>query len=167
MASADDIPGRLLDELRSEPGVLLAMLGHEAMRALRVAHTVHGLTPRQVQLLGLLAEGGSTTQSELKELADVDASILVTLLNPLEAGGLVRRERDTEDRRRHVVSLTSAGRRLLAAAADAQHTAEESFLAGLGEDEVERLRASLLALRDSLERGRRPYSPPEGACAGE
>ena len=58
------------------------------MRRLREVHA-HNLNPRQFQLLGLLHDHGATGQGELGRTMAVDPSILVTLLNPLEADGLV------------------------------------------------------------------------------
>src|SRR3954464_781546 len=147
----------VLDEHRSSPGLLLALLGQEAMRRLRAAHTAHNLKPRQFQILGLLHDHGGLAQRELMQTMDVDPSILVTLLNPLEADGLVARERDPIDRRRHLVTLTRAGERRLASASRAQKETEDALFASLDDDQREQLRALLLALRDGL---------AEGACIG-
>jgi DNA-binding MarR family transcriptional regulator len=141
---------RLLDERCSSPGLLLALLGHYAMRRLREAHTKHELTPRQFQLLGLLHDRGPTGQRELGQLMEIDPSILVTLLNPLEAEGLLSRRRDAGDRRRHLVTLTAPGERRLEAAARAQREAEEELFAGLDQIQREQLRGLLVALRESL-----------------
>src|SRR3954469_9206366 len=119
----------VLDQHRSSPGLLLALLGQEAMRRLRAAHTAHNLKPRQFQILGLLHDHGALAQRELMQAMDVDPSILVTLLNPLEADGLVTRERDPGDRRRHLVTLTPAGERHLASAARAQKDTENQLYA--------------------------------------
>ena len=105
-------PG-VLDERADSAGLLLALLGQQAMRRLRAAHTAERLSPRQFHLLGLLHDRGPTTQRELGALMDVDPSVLVTLLNPLEADGYLARERDPADRRRHVVNLTTTGKRQL------------------------------------------------------
>jgi len=146
----------VLDEHRSSPGLLLALLGQEAMRRLRAAHTAHNLKPRQFQVLGLLHDHGGMAQRELMQAMDVDPSILVTLLNPLEADGFVARERDPDDRRRHLVTLTPAGKRHLASASRAQKDTEEALFASLNAEERRQLRAVLLALRDGL--------AAEGAC---
>jgi DNA-binding MarR family transcriptional regulator len=89
-------------------------------------------------------------QRELGAVMDVDPSILVTLLNPLEADGHLTRDRDPADRRRHVVSLTPVGERQLDSAAQAQRTAEDQLFAGLTTAQRAQLRELLLALRDSL-----------------
>ena len=160
---ATTAPASILDEHRSSPGLLLALLGHEAMRRLRAAHTAHNLKPRQFQILGLLHDHGGLAQRELMGEMDVDPSILVTLLNPLEADGLVTRERDPSDRRRHLVTLTEAGERHLASASRAQKETEEALFASLDDDQREQLRVLLGALRDGL------AVDAEGGCstAGE
>jgi DNA-binding MarR family transcriptional regulator len=141
----------ILEERRSSPGLLLALLGQDAMRRLRDAHTAHNLMPRQFQLLGLLDDHGPMGQRELGHAMATDPSILVTLLNPLEADGFLSRTRDPADRRRHVVTLTGAGRRRLKRAAKAQREAEDAIFAGLSADQRDQLRELLIALRDSRE----------------
>jgi DNA-binding MarR family transcriptional regulator len=148
----------VLDEHRSSPGLLLALLGQEAMRRLRDAHTAHNLKPRQFQILGLLHDHGGLAQRELVGTIGVDPSILVGLLNPLEADGLVARERDPADRRRHLVTLTAAGERQLASASRAQQETEDALFASLDDDQREHLRALLLVLRDGL------AADPDRAC---
>src|SRR3954447_715013 len=151
-------PASILDDHRSRPGLLLALLGQEAMRRLRAAHTAHNLKPRQFQVLGLLHDHGGLAQRELIQEMNVDPSILVTLLNPLEADGLVSRARDPADRRRHLVTLTAAGEKRLASASRAQKDTEQALFASLDDDQREQLRGLLLALSDGL------AADPDSAC---
>src|SRR3954466_12159295 len=151
-------PASILDEHRSSPGLLLALLGQEAMRRLRAAHTAHDLKPRQFQILGLLHAHGGLAQGELIHELGVAPSILVTLLNPLEADGLVTRERDPIDRRRHLVTLTPAGEKQLASASRAQKETEDALFASLDNDQRAQLRGLLLALSDGL------AANPDSAC---
>jgi DNA-binding MarR family transcriptional regulator len=153
MTSATDTPSTpqaLLDERRSSPGLLLAMLGQSAMRRLRAAHAANDLSPRQFFLLGLLYDHGALGQSELGAALETDPSILVTMLNPLEDRGWLQRERDPVDRRRHLVTLTEAGRRGFEQTADAQRTAEDELLVGLDEDGRVQLRELLGAVQAGL-----------------
>ena len=152
-------PG-VLEECASSESLLLALLGQHAMRRLRAALVAVDLSPRQFHLLGLLHDRGAMTQGELGTLMDVDPSILVTLLNPLEADGYLSRERDPADRRRHVVTLTPAGERRLDSGAQAQREAEAELFDGLNDAQREQLRSLLLALRDSL------AIEQEAECAG-
>jgi DNA-binding MarR family transcriptional regulator len=146
--TADSAHG-LIGERATSAGLLLALLGQQAMRRLRAAHTAHNLSPRQFHVLGLLHDRGALTQRELGTLMDVDPSILVTLLNPLEAARYLSRERDPGDRRRHVVTLTRLGRQKLDRAAQAQRDAEDELFTGLTDAERGRLRELLLTLKVS------------------
>ena len=139
----------LSEELGSSAGFLLALLGQEAMRRLRDALTTHDLKPRQFQILDLLADRGPIGQRELGETMAIDHSILVTMLNPLEADGLIERKRSGTDRRRHVVTVTPTGKRRLAHAAQARREAEDALFAGLTEQQRDQLRELLIALRDA------------------
>lgn len=139
----------VLAERLASPGLLLALLGQNAMRELRAAHTAVGVTPRQFQLLGLLHDDGPLSQRELGETMGIDPSILVTMLNPLEESGFVTRERDRADRRRHIVRITAAGRKRLTQAARAQREAEDALFAVLDDDQRKQLRELLVALRDA------------------
>src|SRR3954451_10741244 len=154
-------PPSILDQHRTSPGLLLALLGQEAMQRLRAAHTAHDLKPRQFQILGLLHDHGGLAQGELIQEMCVAPSILVTLLNPREADGLVTRERDPGDRRRHLVTLTDAGEQHLVSASRAQKEAEDALFASLDENQREQLRTLLIALRDGV------GGDPEPACGTE
>jgi DNA-binding MarR family transcriptional regulator len=141
----------VLEERRTSPGLLLALVGHVAMRRLREAHAAHDLSPRQFHLLGLLHDHGAMRQSELGRRMAIDPSIMVTMLNPLESDGLITRRRDLKDRRHHHVSLTAAGARKLARAADAQRETEDALLSALDETQREQLRDLLMAVEVELE----------------
>jgi DNA-binding MarR family transcriptional regulator len=155
---APDNARGLIDERASSEGLLLALLGQHAMRRLRAAHIEHGLSPRQFHVLGLLHDRGAMSQGELGTVMGVDPSILVGLLNPLEADGYLSRERDPADRRRHVVTLTRAGEQQLDRAAQAQRDAEDELFADLTVTERNQLRALLLVLREQL-------TPEQTTCA--
>jgi DNA-binding MarR family transcriptional regulator len=146
-ALAADAP--LLEERRNSPGLLLALVGNDAMRELRQAHTDDGMTPRQYHLLALLDGNGPIGQSELGAAVGTDPSVLVTQLNPLEEGGVISRDRDPSDRRRHVVSLTPAGARKLREATRSQERAEDAIFSALDPVDREQLRSLLIAIRDS------------------
>jgi DNA-binding MarR family transcriptional regulator len=148
------------DEPRNSPGLMLALLGHEAMRRLRDAHTAHGLTPRQFHILGLLHDRGPLAQTELAAETDTAASVLVTQLNPLEAEGLVTRTRDAHDRRRHVVVLTADGTQRLRAATAAQHEVEDGLFRSLGDSQRAELTHLLMRVRDDLTDGEEHCATP-------
>ena len=61
----------------------------------------------------------------------LDPNNCVLMLNDLEAAGHVERRRDPADRRRHIVEMTQAGRKALAAADRAMESLEEDVLGAL------------------------------------
>jgi DNA-binding MarR family transcriptional regulator len=141
--------GKVLQGLDSTTSLMLTQLGQASLHSVRQALAAHGLKPRQLRVLDLLADRGGLGQRELGEVMAIDHSVLVQMLNPLEADGLVKRERNPQDRRRHVVTITMAGQRRLAAAQQTFHDVEAAFLAPLTDDQ----RAQLHSLLDILRQG--------------
>jgi len=85
---------------------------HFSERAARNA----GLEPRQYQLLLAIKGLPSNLRPRIAELADrlqIQHHSAVELVNRLESGGMVRRERSKEDRREVLLQLTQRGERLL------------------------------------------------------
>ena len=150
-STAPRVGGSVVEELGSSTGFLLALLGQETMRRLRDALTAHDLKPRQFQILDLLVDRGPIGQRELGDIMTIHHSILVTMLNPLEADGLIERKRSGTDRRRHDVSVTPAGKRRLISAARAQREAEDVLFAGLTEQQRDQFRKLLTALRETID----------------
>jgi DNA-binding MarR family transcriptional regulator len=141
--------GSVLDSAGSRTGIALTILGDSFQRHIREVLASHDLKPRQLRILDLLADRGPIGQRELAALMGIDHSVLVNLLNPLEAARMVKRERDTVDRRRHVVTIATAGKRRLAQADQAFRDAEDAFFAPLDAEEREQLHRLLSRLRDA------------------
>ena len=72
-----------------------------------------GLTESQLGVLEALHHLGSMSQGELCGKLLKSGSNLTTVIDNLERDGLVRRERDAEDRRVQNVHLTEEGRRVI------------------------------------------------------
>jgi DNA-binding MarR family transcriptional regulator len=112
------------------------------------------LRPRHLVALNLLQEHGPLSQQALGEALSLDPSNVVGLLNELEDRGLIARQRDPADRRRHIVSLSPAGEAELART-DGQLTAiEDDVLGALSPAE----RATLFELLQ------RAVGPAPNAC---
>lgn len=67
------------------------------------------LTPETVALLDHMAAGGPMTAGELARHIDRAPSTLSEMLAPIEAKGLIARDKDPADARRSLIWLTDAG----------------------------------------------------------
>ena len=72
-----------------------------------------GITESQLGVLEALLHLGPLTQGQLCQKILRSGSNLTTVVDNLERDGLVRRERDADDRRVQVVSLTTKGEELI------------------------------------------------------
>ena len=102
-----------------------------------------GMSMKEFSTLNLVRDAGGVTQRELSTLMAVDANMVVNLLNSLEKRGFAVRERDPDDRRRHVVQITPKGTRALVRAEAAIEDSIDSVLGLLDHDERAQLRALL------------------------
>jgi MarR family transcriptional regulator, lower aerobic nicotinate degradation pathway regulator len=148
VASAPDLmkAPRLPQELLRSTVFLLKRLG-ETVRERAVPELVAaGCNPYHHAVLTLLAEGARETQAEIADALGFDRSQLVGILDDLEDHGLIERRRDPNDRRRHVVTMTSEGKRTLARRRSIVKKIEDEFLAPLDADSREKLHELLLQL---------------------
>jgi len=104
-----------------------------------------GLTYTQYIALIALAEGGELTVGALGERLFLESNTLTPILKKLEQLGLVDRRRDPADERQVQVSLTPAGRELLAR----DPTTSLVEATGLGGD-FAAVREAVATLRDNL-----------------
>jgi DNA-binding MarR family transcriptional regulator len=109
--------------------VLLTRLAKQVYR--RSSEELLGMHLRLLMALSYLRDHDGAPQQELAEALCMDANNVVLLLNELEQLGHVTRRRDPDDRRRHVVELTAAGRRALSRAERAQERIEDDVLQAL------------------------------------
>ncbi len=77
-----------------------------------------GLTYPQYLVMLVLWEEDGRTVGDLGRALRLDSGTLTPLLKRLQVAGLVTRERNAEDERRVIISLTTAGKRLKARARD-------------------------------------------------
>jgi DNA-binding MarR family transcriptional regulator len=121
--------------------VLLTRLARSVYR--HVDEEQLGMRLKQFVMLNSLGESDRMTQGQLGDVMGIDANSVVLLLNGLEERGFAVRERDPEDRRRHIVRITPAGRRALVRAERALESVTDEALRGLDADERGTLRTLL------------------------
>jgi DNA-binding MarR family transcriptional regulator len=121
--------------------VLLTRLARSVYR--HVDEEQLGMKLKQFVMLSYLGESDGTTQRQLGDVMGIDANMVVLLLNALEERGFAVRERDRDDRRRHIVRITPAGRQALVHAERALESVTDEALGRLDAAERGTLRALL------------------------
>ena len=130
-------------ETTTTPGamVLLSRLSRVIHR--RSTEQLLGMRVKQFGTLVYIRERGAVLQQDLGESLYMDPNNLVLLLNDLEAHGWIERRRDPDDRRRHIVGVTTEGKRAIERAERSMESIEDEVLAGLSGAEREELRRLL------------------------
>lgn len=123
-----------------------------------------GLTAVQYTTLTVLERHCDLSSAELARYSFVTAQSTADMVTALQASGLVERHRDAADRRRLVLALTPAGRRVLRRYRPKVAALESAMLAGLSTGEVTELRRCLLLCRSALD-DQAPGRHPPGAVA--
>jgi DNA-binding MarR family transcriptional regulator len=133
-------------ELVCSTAFLLKRLGHAVKERSIEAYEAAGANPFYYSVLAVLEEGARDTQAKIADALGYDRSWLVGLLDELEAKGLIERRRDPEDRRRHVVSLTPAGKKKLAELRKIAKGIENELLDSLDDEQRAQLHELLLVV---------------------
>lgn len=133
-----------LDPVLTSAGYLLLKAGAQFHTLIDEALSELDLTGRQFLVLTFAGSADPLSQLDLSRRLGLDPTIVVGLIDGLEARKVVRRVRDPADRRRYLLELTAAGRRLHAKAAAAVADGEREFLAPLPAAARKQLRRSLI-----------------------
>ena len=145
-AATQPLAQRFPEELVSSALFLLKRLGMTAKEQSLDAYQETGLHPYHHAILAVLDEGSRETQGAIANALGWDKAQLVGLLDELEQAGLVERQRDPDDRRRQLVRMTPAGRKMLARLRRLANRLEDEFLSVLSENDRQQLHALLLRL---------------------
>jgi DNA-binding MarR family transcriptional regulator len=129
--------------------VLMSRLAKQFFR--RSDEQLLGMHLRHLVALAYVRDHNGCPQQALADAFCMDANNVVLLLNELEELGYATRVRDPDDRRRHLVRLTSAGRTALTRSESAQGDIEDRVLQALDPDERRTLRALLARALHSVE----------------
>lgn len=131
-------------------GLLLTHLGSRAAENLAAKTRELGITPPEAGVVRVLGSRSGVNQRELAEMLGVAKSRVVSLVDSLEAAGLVNRERSTSDRRNQVLMLTEDGRALLAKLSIAAEAQDADLAQGLSAADRSHLYELLLKLDDGV-----------------
>jgi len=171
-----ETPATRSERQRAEPGTsrpqaqqvlpLIEYLARVARRAYDTCQEPGCLRPRHLIALSLLHDGGPLSQQALGEALSLDPSNVVGLLNELEVRGLITRQRDPVDRRRHIVTLSEAGASELAATGAQLTDVEDNILAALSPAERATLRDLLVRAASGAAAAEGAILASKTACAG-
>ena len=114
-----------------------------------------GITFAQARLLRVVAEADeSLRMADIAARLEVVPRSVTSMIDVLEAGGLVIRTADPTDRRSVLVQLTAVGRDLITRLDRARHDSAEQLFGSLSDHERNDLHRLLAALCDRGECGR-------------
>ncbi len=124
----DQVPTRLLSRANARA------------QAIRLeVFAADGSTGYVARLLASLADEGVASQAELGRRTGIDPSDVVAAVNELEKRRLVTRQRDPDDARRNLITLTAKGRAELVRLEALVAVVQDRFLAPLNKSEREQL----------------------------
>jgi DNA-binding MarR family transcriptional regulator len=139
---------RYPEELVSLNSFLLKRLGFFAKDRGMAAYENSGLNPYHHAILVVLDQGALETQGAIADRLGYDRGQLVGMLDELEEQGLVERRRDPDDRRRHIVQMTPAGKKALGKLRTIAVQLEDELLTPLDESQRAELHGLLLQLAE-------------------
>ena len=145
-------------ELLANPLFVLGRVGYAVKTQAMDTFEAAGYNPYGYGVLALLEEGARETQATIADTLKIDRSQLVGILDSLEGKGLIERRRDPNDRRRHLVSITAAGRKQMIGFRKLASQLEADLLGALSAEEREQLRTLLLKVAGSRDLR---FVPPE------
>ena len=132
--------------LDDQVGHLLHRAYHRASAHFTQRLKPYGLKPRQFATLARLAEMGPTSQNCLGEAVSMARANIHTMVERLQARGLVSTAADPDDARRRIVALTDKGQALLDELIPLDLASTGDALAALDSEE----RKTLYALLDRI-----------------
>lgn len=131
-------------------------------RALSEELAPHGITPRQMQVLGWLVLDGELSQAELAHRMDVEPPTLAGIIDRMESAGWVKRSCCREDRRKKLVRVGPAAEPVWEKIAACARRVRAEATAGLTEQQVSELRSMLRIVHENLSQQEAVRSDPQG-----
>ena len=138
--------------LKSSPGHLLR-------RAQQYAHDLYskevggsGPTPRQYEVLHVVAQNEGLSQTDLVRHTGIDRSTLADMIARMIKKGLLTRNRTKEDARANAVSITAAGKRMLGGAAAKVAKSDKAVTAVLPKTQQAAFMKALKAYAEALDK---------------
>ncbi len=133
--------------------------GHLLRRAQQYAHDLYskdvgssGPTPRQFEVLHVVAQNEGLSQTDLVRHTGIDRSTLADMIARMMKKGLLSRKRTKEDARANAVSITASGRRMLKGAEAKVNKSDKAVLAALPKTQQAAFMRALTAYAEALDK---------------
>ena len=150
------VKATLLD-LESLPGHYIRRLQQIAVAVFLQETEAHGVTPVQYAALHQVAKTPGVDQRTLARSIGLDTSTMASVIDRLEARGLMRRQASPDDRRVRLLSLSDDGHRLVDEMGPGILNAQDRMLAPLSKTErAEFMRMLRLVVTANNELSRAP-----------
>ena len=130
---------------------LLALFRRAAHFMARAHHHQGHAHHAQKHVLALLKEKGPLNQRDLLDLLGIRSASLSELLAKLERGGLITREKDEQDRRNYVISISEEGNAAVTDHEAEQRAGAEAIFAPLTGEERQQMGELLIKVIVALE----------------
>ncbi len=129
----------------------VCMTSHAVEQAINDELARHGITYRQLQVLGWLAvEGGKVSQSQLAERMRIEAPTLAGILERMERNQWIKRESFPNDRRKKLVRPTPKVKPVWEKIVTAARQVRARATEGLSEQELASVRHVLETIQQNL-----------------
>jgi MarR family transcriptional regulator, lower aerobic nicotinate degradation pathway regulator len=133
------VDGMATARLATMPSWLLTQTAQHAHRLMTDGMAAVGARGYHYRALACLDELGPASQADLGRRSGIHLSDLVATINELADQQLVERAPDPADRRRNIITITSAGRRRLRRLDKQLTRVQDELLAALSPDERDQL----------------------------
>ncbi|WP_394790893.1 MarR family winged helix-turn-helix transcriptional regulator [Rhodoferax sp.] len=130
-------------------GLLMHRVVNSVTQELERQFEPTGLTNAQWKPLFKLSTTNITTVAELARECTLDAGGMTRMLDRLEAKGLLRRERSSEDRRVVNLALTDSGREVAKVIPEILSRVQNAYLEGFSVEEWQTLKSYLRRMLDN------------------
>ena len=146
--SGTDVPARFAAD------VSFGFLIHDTSRVIKAVYdrlfSPLGTTRSQWALIAQLSRGDGVSQTQLAEDLELGRVALGSLVDRLEAAGIVLRRQPPDDRRVNHVFLTDEGRRLVEQIRAASIPMNERMFSGIPDDELATADRVLRQIKENL-----------------
>lgn len=137
-------------DFEESSGYWLIIGSHAYHRALTEELAPHGITLRQMQVIGLINHRGPLTQADLAEAMMIEPPSLVGVLDRMEAANLIRRTTRPDDRRKRIIELTKDAGAVWDIICDCALEVRKRATKGLSERQVSQLRKTIEKILSNL-----------------